>query len=392
MKLATLLLIIPLSFSLMAKDNVKTRVNQLESDVRQLKTDVDNIQLIPGPKGDKGDSGVPGPQGEQGVPGTNGVNGIDGQDGKDGQDGAGVEELAVINEQIVELYSYHQVTSPVSTTIGSISFPHIDSRYDLSDAKLKWSQPLPDGSTEARMSIDQVTVSLTNQGLYEDLFTELFRQSLGDATITLNNGSDLTLSFSNILFTSIQPTKQGTSITFAFEKIDIDFNGKLVTFARTYSSPWENPNSFGCGNDFNFIVYGDGEPANPIGTYTPLKDFEVESTLVWDSAIDPSRTPSKHQLSELLISDDLNSEFECLLTKITSQSSINIAILADIPIVGKGIQPSVEYTRATLTEYTLSLNSNGIQAEANIAYEQVIYSFASGEKFGWDLRTNSPIN
>jgi cysteine-rich repeat protein len=52
-----------------------------------LQTQIDTIELTPGPQGPKGDTGDVGPSGPQGIQGVNGLNGKDGLPGADGSNG-----------------------------------------------------------------------------------------------------------------------------------------------------------------------------------------------------------------------------------------------------------------------------------------------------------------
>ena len=55
--------------------------NKIVDAIREVRTNVDGIELTPGPKGDKGDPGADGAKGDKGDPGTPGVDGADGADG-----------------------------------------------------------------------------------------------------------------------------------------------------------------------------------------------------------------------------------------------------------------------------------------------------------------------
>lgn len=56
--------------------------NAVYDALREVRTNVDEIELEPGPKGDKGDTGSKGSKGDKGDPG---------EDGKDGSDGSDAE-------------------------------------------------------------------------------------------------------------------------------------------------------------------------------------------------------------------------------------------------------------------------------------------------------------
>lgn len=73
--------------------NDKTGAAKMQTDIRTLKTDLQNIELTPGPqgeKGEKGDTGAQGPKGEtgsQGPKGDTGEQGIQGPKGEQGEKG-----------------------------------------------------------------------------------------------------------------------------------------------------------------------------------------------------------------------------------------------------------------------------------------------------------------
>lgn len=73
--------------------NDKTGAAKMQTDIRTLKTDLQNIELTPGPqgeKGEKGDTGAQGPKGEtgsQGPKGDAGEQGIQGPKGEQGEKG-----------------------------------------------------------------------------------------------------------------------------------------------------------------------------------------------------------------------------------------------------------------------------------------------------------------
>ena len=56
--------------------------------IKELKLDIENIQLQKGEKGDKGEAGKDGANGKDGKDGRDGIDGIDGLDGKDGENGS----------------------------------------------------------------------------------------------------------------------------------------------------------------------------------------------------------------------------------------------------------------------------------------------------------------
>ena len=55
--------------------------NLLTAAVREVRSNIDGIELTPGPKGDKGDPGSPGAKGDKGDPGSPGAKGDPGADG-----------------------------------------------------------------------------------------------------------------------------------------------------------------------------------------------------------------------------------------------------------------------------------------------------------------------
>src|SRR5690625_6590559 len=58
--------------------------NAVYDAIEEVRTNVDTIELTPGPEGPKGDKGEPG---EQGPPGEKGAKGDKGDPGADGEDG-----------------------------------------------------------------------------------------------------------------------------------------------------------------------------------------------------------------------------------------------------------------------------------------------------------------
>ena len=58
--------------------------NKIVDAIREVRTNVDGIELTPGPKGDKGDPGADGAKGAKGDKGDPGTPGVDGADGADG--------------------------------------------------------------------------------------------------------------------------------------------------------------------------------------------------------------------------------------------------------------------------------------------------------------------
>ena len=58
--------------------------NAIVDAVKEVRTNVDEIELTPGPKGDKGDKGDPGNDGKDGADGSKGDKGDPGNDGADG--------------------------------------------------------------------------------------------------------------------------------------------------------------------------------------------------------------------------------------------------------------------------------------------------------------------
>src|SRR5690625_4604302 len=58
--------------------------NAVYDAIKEVRTNVDEIELTPGPKGDKGDAGPAGKDGAKGDKGDKGDKGEPGADGKDG--------------------------------------------------------------------------------------------------------------------------------------------------------------------------------------------------------------------------------------------------------------------------------------------------------------------
>ena len=69
------------------KDELAAETNARKAADIRLKTAIDTIELLPGPKGDKGDIGPTGPQGEQGSIGLTGPKGDTGDTGPEGPQG-----------------------------------------------------------------------------------------------------------------------------------------------------------------------------------------------------------------------------------------------------------------------------------------------------------------
>src|SRR5699024_980894 len=59
--------------------------------VKEVRTNVDEIELTPGPQGPKGDKGEPGEDGKDGAPGKDGADGAKGAKGAKGDPGADAE-------------------------------------------------------------------------------------------------------------------------------------------------------------------------------------------------------------------------------------------------------------------------------------------------------------
>src|SRR5699024_10680878 len=58
--------------------------NKIKAALVEIRSNVDNVELTPGPKGDKGDKGDPGADGAKGAKGDKGDPGTPGADGADG--------------------------------------------------------------------------------------------------------------------------------------------------------------------------------------------------------------------------------------------------------------------------------------------------------------------
>lgn len=68
--------------------NDKTGAAKMQTDIRTLKTDLQNIELTPGPQGEKGEKGETGSQGPKGDTGEQGIQGPKGEQGEKGDTGA----------------------------------------------------------------------------------------------------------------------------------------------------------------------------------------------------------------------------------------------------------------------------------------------------------------
>ena len=78
--------------------------NKIKAALVEIRSNVDNIELTPGPKGDKGDQGEPGTPGADGAKGAKGDKGDQGEPGTPGADGAdGFGTEAQYNDIIARL-------------------------------------------------------------------------------------------------------------------------------------------------------------------------------------------------------------------------------------------------------------------------------------------------
>lgn len=66
--------------------------NKLTDALKEVRSNVDGIELTPGPKGDKGDAGAAGAKGDTGAAGKDGAAGAKGATGAAGKDGFPSEE------------------------------------------------------------------------------------------------------------------------------------------------------------------------------------------------------------------------------------------------------------------------------------------------------------
>src|SRR5699024_4689341 len=66
--------------------------NAIVDAVKEVRTNVDEIELTPGPQGPKGDKGDPGADGKDGADGEKGAKGDKGEPGPAGKDGADGEK------------------------------------------------------------------------------------------------------------------------------------------------------------------------------------------------------------------------------------------------------------------------------------------------------------
>ena len=73
--------------------------NAIVDAVKEVRTNVDEIELTPGPKGDKGDAG---PAGKDGADGEKGPKGDKGEPGKDAEPQFTEEEVAALKALIEE--------------------------------------------------------------------------------------------------------------------------------------------------------------------------------------------------------------------------------------------------------------------------------------------------
>lgn len=76
--------------------------NAIVDAVKEVRTNVDEIELTPGPKGDKGDAGPAGKDGADGEKGPKGDKGDTGPAGKDAEPQFTEEEVAALKALIEE--------------------------------------------------------------------------------------------------------------------------------------------------------------------------------------------------------------------------------------------------------------------------------------------------
>lgn len=78
--------------------------NKIVDAIREVRTNVDDIELTPGPAGADGADGAQGPKGDKGDPGADGAKGAKGDKGDPGADGAdGFGTEAQYNDIIARL-------------------------------------------------------------------------------------------------------------------------------------------------------------------------------------------------------------------------------------------------------------------------------------------------
>lgn len=74
--------------------------NSIVDSIKEVRTNVDEIELTPGPKGDKGDKGEPGADGKDGADGAKGAKGDKGDPGKDAEPQFTAEEVTALKALI----------------------------------------------------------------------------------------------------------------------------------------------------------------------------------------------------------------------------------------------------------------------------------------------------
>jgi hypothetical protein len=114
--------------------NEKTELvlNHLIEEQTNIKEDISNIQLIPGPIGPQGSQGIPGVQGLQGIQGDTGIQGIQGDTGSQGLQGdagqTGAKGEPGADGVSIDL-----------TNIQSNVLPSLDNKYTLGDTDHRWA-------------------------------------------------------------------------------------------------------------------------------------------------------------------------------------------------------------------------------------------------------------
>ncbi|WP_052074675.1 collagen-like protein [Shewanella mangrovi] len=377
-------------------DNIKQRVEQLESNVSQLTTDLQNVELTPGPQGEAGPpgpmgpqgiqgtegvQGEAGPQGEQGIQGDIGPMGPQGEPGPAGQDGATADDLQAIYAELERLSAQHTGGNANNSVIGSMT---IDGNGQLPITALSFAVARQlgeaSGSTSriGRLNMADIAVALDQGRQSRPLLQALLSdQPTSSVSFQFTDYPQIQLNLQQVIFSSYSDGNGQISLTISPANFQFSYNNSTVlidNLAATQQVP-------DCAAE-TFLAIGP-LPASK-ETFLPIDSYSVGLGRSVDYL-------TQHQVSILSVSElNFGSELqEPLLCMLGNPNDIEKVVIEDHQYITGQQQPNkITLDQSIASSFALSMSSAGVQTSIGLAFSRITWENDEGQ-VQYDLTTNT---
>ena len=362
--------------------------DELQNQVDDLQTQIDTVELTPGPQGEQGTQGVQGPTGSPGLNGETGPAGPQGETGLAGPSGpvgprgpaGGVAGVPGIPPVIG--------VAMIGDLVGDMTAPSAFVDY-FSVRSLSFSieRPLIEGTSTSRRRatpvLSDIRITIDDQRSIPSINAVVASgEILPTVEIQLVNPlspgmSDFQLMLSNVAITGVQysPSKMDgetgvVDVSFGIEEASFTSMGGISFFR--YTSDGEGGGS-GCSlSDPLSFVHAINAPAGGVGLGIPISGYGFNFYRAFDPGSD-SRRRGPAVADDVTVYAGLIPEVACLIGNISSGRILSgVEVDSYDETFDSRLASEINISNATMTTFSFETGAaGGIMISSGFAYEEV---------------------